>query len=85
MEDQYEEKSKDSDQWASKANSYQERIQEMENDLSVKAGEIKQVFKDKETDIAKWREKFDMNERLISSMKEAEQRLKNVQEIELTN
>ena len=55
----------------------------METDLNRKATEIRQEFSDKEDQIAKWKDKFEMNERLVVNMREAEERLKSTHQIEL--
>ena len=57
----------------------------METDLNRKATEIRQEFSDKEDQIAKWKDKFEMNERLVVNMREAEERLKSTHQIELNS
>lgn len=84
MSEQYKSKSSSEEMWVSKASNLEDRIRELESDLNLKGAEVRQVIKDKETEIANWREKFDMSERLIQSMKEAETRLKDVHEIEMS-
>lgn len=55
----------------------------MEVDLNHQTSALRQMNKEKLETIAKWTEKFEMSERLVASQKEAEERLKEVQKIEM--
>lgn len=51
--------------------------------MNHKVNELRLMNRNKLDQIAKWKEKFEMSERLVASKNEAEDRLREVQKIQM--
>lgn len=71
------------DDWAQKDKQQQERIDNLTAELSQAISEAKRNADVNASELQKWKDMCDQKDKMITEVKEGEQRLKEVQDLEL--